>query len=147
MTKNKKMNKIAERLKTLRLEKNITQLKLANDLYLSRIAMSYYEAGMRCPDVEKLIKFADYFFVSLDYLVGKTDVKNEIIQPWRAAVGDDYWCISMVNGKIGYYAYKESGSEVNQRDYDYGNYFETESAANQTYQDILALFEKNKRGE
>jgi len=70
------INVIAERLKILRLEKKISQSKLADDLNISRVSMSYYETGSRCPDVNLLIKFADYFGVSLDYLAGRSDIKS-----------------------------------------------------------------------
>ena len=61
------------RLKELRTERNITQLKLAMDLNMSQNTISRYENGEREPGIAELIKFADYFSVSIDYLVGRTD--------------------------------------------------------------------------
>ena len=61
------------RLKKLRKERNISQLKLAIDLNMNQNSISRYENNERESDYETLIKFADYFDVSLDYLLGRTD--------------------------------------------------------------------------
>ena len=63
------------RLKKLRKEKGISQLRLALDLNMNQNSISRYENREREADYETLIKFADYFDVSLDYLLGRT---NEI---------------------------------------------------------------------
>ena len=61
------------RLKELRKMRNISQLKLALDLNMNQNSISRYENCEREADYEMLIKFADYFDVSLDYLLGRTD--------------------------------------------------------------------------
>ena len=61
------------RLKELRKERKITQLKMAMDLNMSQNSISRYETGERQADYETLIKFADYFNVSIDYLLERTD--------------------------------------------------------------------------
>lgn len=61
------------RLKELRKKKKITQLKLALDLNMSQNSVSRYENGEREADYASLIAFADYFDVSIDYLLGRTD--------------------------------------------------------------------------
>ena len=61
------------RLKKLRKERNTSQLKLAIDLNMNQNSISRYENNEREADYETLIKFADYFDVSLDYLLGRTD--------------------------------------------------------------------------
>lgn len=61
------------RLKELRKEKGISQLKLAMDLSANQNTISRYETGEREADYEMLIKIADYFNVSVDYLLGRTD--------------------------------------------------------------------------
>lgn len=63
------------RLKALRKERCISQLKLALDLNMNQNAISRYENLEREADYETLIKLADYFGVSLDYLLGRTDKK------------------------------------------------------------------------
>lgn len=64
------------RLKELRKERNISQLKLALDLNMNQNAISRYENLEREADYETLIKLADYFNVSLDYLLGRTEIKQ-----------------------------------------------------------------------
>lgn len=71
----KKGEKMEFQLKKLRKERNISQLKLALDLNMNQNSISRYENGEREADYETLIKFADYFGVSLDYLLGRTENK------------------------------------------------------------------------
>lgn len=61
------------RLKELRKKNNISQLKLAMDLQLNQNAISRYETGVREADYATLIKIADYFDISIDYLLERTD--------------------------------------------------------------------------
>lgn len=61
------------RLKELRKNRKISQLKLAMDLQLNQNVISRYETGVREADYSTLIKIADYFDVSIDYLLGRTD--------------------------------------------------------------------------
>ena len=61
------------RLKALRIKKGISQLKLAIDLNMNQNSISRYENGQRQADYETLIKFADYFNVSIDYLLERTE--------------------------------------------------------------------------
>ena len=64
------------RLRELRKSKKISQLKLAIDLNMNQNTISRYENMEREADYETLIKFADYFGVSLDFLLGRTDKEN-----------------------------------------------------------------------
>lgn len=61
------------RLKELRQSKGISQLKLAMDLNMNQNSISRYENGIREADYSTLIKFADYFNVSIDYLLERTN--------------------------------------------------------------------------
>ena len=61
------------RLKELRKRNNITQLKLAMDLNMNQNSISRYETGEREADYATLIAFADYFGVSIDYLLERTN--------------------------------------------------------------------------
>ncbi len=61
------------RLKALRQQHNVTQLKLAMDLSTSQNTISRYETGEREAGYDMLIKIADYFNVSIDYLLERTD--------------------------------------------------------------------------
>ncbi|MBR0189524.1 MAG: helix-turn-helix transcriptional regulator [Clostridia bacterium] len=62
-----------KRLKELRKAKNISQLKLALDLNMNQNSISRYETGEHQADYKTLIAFADYFNVSIDYLLERTD--------------------------------------------------------------------------
>ena len=61
------------RLKELRLSKGLSQLKLAMDLGINQNTISRYESGIRQADYQTLIRIADYFAVSIDYLLERTD--------------------------------------------------------------------------
>jgi len=61
------------RLKALREKRGISQLKLAMDLWLNQNSISRYESGAREADYKTLIALADYFDVSIDYLLERTD--------------------------------------------------------------------------
>jgi len=67
------MNKLSERLKTLRSNKDLTQNDFSKTIDITRRALQYYESGDREPNIDKLIEIADFFDVSIDYLVGRTD--------------------------------------------------------------------------
>ncbi len=64
------------RLKELREKNNISQVKLAIELNLNQNTISRYENGEREADYKTLIVLADYFGVTVDYLLGRTDEKN-----------------------------------------------------------------------
>ena len=59
-----------QRLKTLRLEHNVTQQSVANALGVTVGNVQKFEYGTAKPKLENVIKLADFFNVSLDYLVG-----------------------------------------------------------------------------
>ncbi len=61
------------RLKQLRLQKGIFQLKLAIDLNMNQNSISRYETGEREMDYRTLVAVADYFGVSIDYLLERTE--------------------------------------------------------------------------
>ena len=60
-------------LKKLRKEKGLSQLQLALKLGLNQNTISRYENGQREADHQTLIMFADFFGVTVDYLIGRTD--------------------------------------------------------------------------
>lgn len=65
-----------EQLKQLRVSKNLTQKQLALNVGMSERGIQNYELNSRKPTYEAIIKIADYFDVSLDYLVGRSDNPN-----------------------------------------------------------------------
>lgn len=68
------MRKFHERLKELRNEKSFTQKTVANALGISITCYAGYEQGYREPDLKTLVRLADYFDVTTDYLLGRTDM-------------------------------------------------------------------------
>jgi transcriptional regulator with XRE-family HTH domain len=64
---------IGERIKSLREERKITQQELARYLGVSQKTISNYENGERSPDPDTLRKIADYFDVTVDYLLGRSN--------------------------------------------------------------------------
>lgn len=63
-----------DRLKELRLERNMSQQELGKLVNMSKMAISHWESGHSEPSIGQLILLSDYFGVSVDYLVGKTDL-------------------------------------------------------------------------
>lgn len=61
---------LGEKLRLLRLEKNLTQKQLATRLGVAISAVSSYESDTRCPTFDTLILYARIFHVSTDYLLG-----------------------------------------------------------------------------
>ena len=63
----------SERLVLLRKSRSLTQKQLASEMQLSELAIQHYEAQRRKPAFDVLIALADFFDVSMDYLVGRSD--------------------------------------------------------------------------
>lgn len=63
------------RLKELRAEKGATQKEVAEFISCSPLVYSRYEREEREPDIDTLCRLADYFGVSVDYIVERTNVK------------------------------------------------------------------------
>lgn len=64
---------LPERLKELRNEKHLTQMDVAKHFEIAKTTYASYEQGRREPDNTMLSKLADFFGVSIDYLMGKSD--------------------------------------------------------------------------
>ena len=62
-----------ERLKEIRADRGVGQNKLSEDLSLSNASISYWETGKQEPSASALMKLAQYFNVSTDYLLGLID--------------------------------------------------------------------------
>ena len=65
-----------KRLALLRNEKGLTQKQLGEEFGTTERNIRFYEGGDRCPGVKTMIALADYFKVSIDYLVGRTDKRD-----------------------------------------------------------------------
>ncbi len=69
-------NMFQNRLKELRKEKKLSQSKLGKALNIHIRTIAYYESGERTPSPETFSLLADFFEVSIDYLMGRTTIRN-----------------------------------------------------------------------
>lgn len=67
---------MGDKLKSLRLEKKLTQKQVADRIGLAISAVSSYESGSRYPSYEVLVQLARIFHVTTDYLLGMTDKRS-----------------------------------------------------------------------
>ena len=65
-----------QRIQDLRIDADLPQRELSEILHISQRSYSHYETGSRNIPVEMLIRLANYYEISLDYLVGRTDNKK-----------------------------------------------------------------------
>lgn len=66
---------LSEKMKKLRKERKITQEQLAKDIGVERSSIGKYETGTQ-PSTDIITRLADYFNVSVDYLLGRDEIKN-----------------------------------------------------------------------
>lgn len=66
------------RLRLLREEKHMSQLELSKSLGIGNVTLSQYENGARKPDNDTLVKISNYFDVTTDYLLGKSEHKKAV---------------------------------------------------------------------
>ncbi len=71
--------KPGEKIRYLRLKNNLTSRELSKALNISESSISLYENGKRKPSIELIIKIADYFNVTTDFLLGVSD--NSLTNP------------------------------------------------------------------
>ena len=73
------------RLKLLREKSNLSQAKMAKEMGVSQPVVAKYEQGIIYPSYPILIAYADYFKVSTDYLLGRTDSKESPLMEDKSA--------------------------------------------------------------
>lgn len=66
-------------LKKLRKERCLNQMDMAEELGMPQSTYQQYEAGINEPNIENLIKIADYFKVTIDFLIGRTDIREPLL--------------------------------------------------------------------
>ena len=69
----KSVMSFGKKLRSLRQEKKLSQVELSKKLNVTSQALSQYELGKRIPDAEMIIRIADFFDVSVDYLLDRTN--------------------------------------------------------------------------
>lgn len=67
-----------QRIQDLRIDSDLSQKKIGEILHISQRSYSHYETGSRNIPIEMLIRHADYYDTTIDYLVGRTDNKEPI---------------------------------------------------------------------
>lgn len=65
-----------QRIQDLRTDADLSQRQLSEILHISQRSYSHYETGSRNIPIEMLIRLANYYDISVDYLVGRTDKKE-----------------------------------------------------------------------
>lgn len=73
------MSILSKRIKLLREEQSLNQSQLAEKLGIAVSSISQYESGDRIPSDDIKIKMADYFEVSLDFLMGLSEIRNPYV--------------------------------------------------------------------
>ena len=90
----------SERLYRLRLEKGIYQKQLAAHLHVSIGTISNYENGVHSPDLKTLSKIAEFFHVSVDYLLDRTEYARPI-DDLNERLTDSYTTAGIMNTLVG----------------------------------------------
>lgn len=72
------MNKFKDIILHLRKEKGFTQEELASALHVSKGSVAMWETGNRLPSPQKYEEIADYFNVDIDYLYGRTNIRQKV---------------------------------------------------------------------
>lgn len=122
------VNLFGKKLKSLRKNKGISQTEFGNILGLATSTVSGYEKGNRMPDLNTLNKIADYFGVSVDYLLDRdTEINNtekefivdlgrltleEIIQKYNLVIDNQEATLEEIQGAIAWIkAHRQMGNK------------------------------------
>lgn len=76
-----------ERLTSARNKKKLTQIEMANRVQLHRSTYAQYEVNRRNPELEKLVRIADELEISIDYLLGRSNKEQELLN----ALSEEEW--------------------------------------------------------
>lgn len=91
------MDNFGKTLKMLRNNRNISAVKLSEDLNIHRGSLSNWETGRRTPDSEMLLKIANYFNVSVDYLLGNDKNNTDDTDLFNKLKGDNFKFLKKVH--------------------------------------------------
>lgn len=80
------MDNFGHTIKSLRLKDGATQKELSKKIGITRESLAQYETGRRSPDYETVVKFANYFSVTTDYLLGNSAIPDEDMRLIQAAM-------------------------------------------------------------
>ena len=80
------MKELGERLRILRESVKLSQVKMAELLGVKQSSINRYEQGQSAPSLKTLVKYADYFDVSMDYLFARTDKPQGKLYEYRPKI-------------------------------------------------------------
>lgn len=80
------MKELGERLRVLRESVKLSQVKMAELLGVKQSSINRYEQGLSAPSLETLVKYADYFDVSMDYIFARTDKPQGRLYEYRPKI-------------------------------------------------------------
>ena len=83
------MKELGERLRILRESVKLSQVKMADLLGVKQSSINRYEQGLSAPSLEALVKYADYFDVSMDYIFGRTDKPQGKLYNYQPKILED----------------------------------------------------------
>ena len=93
-------NSLADRLRELRAQKGVNQDTAAEACGISRVGLARYETNQRIPQVKIAARLADYYGVSVHYLLGEEDTKKESSTAQeKAPANDPYYQQVMAKAK------------------------------------------------
>lgn len=145
--------KFSQRLKELRKEKNLTQVELGSMLNYGYTAIANYENGRNHPSLKDIIRIANIFDVSVDYLIGNSDVRymgrknlwyKKIIKQLKekniSIKNVDYFFMELL-----YYQAKKISTEKNSMTYNVDQLFEEAVQKSlQSFSEFLLLLLQNR---
>ncbi|HAN10216.1 MAG TPA: XRE family transcriptional regulator [Clostridiales bacterium] len=88
------------RIKTLRKENNMSQKDLSKILGVTDRSIGYYETEERVPPQDILQKLADFFNTSVDYILGRTNIKTSLVRELEPDLCEAFQLLSQANGKL-----------------------------------------------
>lgn len=80
------MKELGERLRGLRESVKLSQVKMAELLGVKQSSINRYEQGLSAPSLETLVKYGDYFDVSMDYIFARTDKPQGKLYEYRPKI-------------------------------------------------------------
>lgn len=109
---------VGNRMQDLRKERGLNQDDVAAALGVSTGTISNWERGSRKPDLAQLNKLADYFSVSADYLLGRTNERDAEAKHFHSPKNSDLWRRFADLFEPGSIDYIEFAIEMKERDID-----------------------------
>lgn len=105
------MKNFSDRLKSLRKEKDLTGEQLGKIFNVTKTAVSYWESGKNFPGEDMVKKIAEYFEVSTDFLLGKSDIRNPYITEGIESKEEEKYNVAKLDDDISIWFSKDEYSD------------------------------------